>query len=129
MLHLFLYATEVYYLGIDPADAGKGYMADRFRIRIRFSFSGPGSIYMTRIWGYDENLNYYLNYEYPLASAGWGSTSDQILLHDGDVVTLGHFTDWSFYSDTGAVFNHIETDITDPVQGDKSYNDDLPRRR
>ena len=119
MLHLFLYATEVYYLGIDPADAGKGYMADQIGSDT-LTFSGSaGSIYMTQIWGYDENLNYYLNYEYPLASAGWGSTSDQILLHDGDVVTLGHFTDWSFYSDSGAVFNHIETDITDPVQGDK----------
>ena len=119
MLHLFLYATEVYYLGIDPADAGKGYMADQIGSDT-LTFSGSaGSIYMTQIWGYDENLNYYLNYEYPLASEGWGSTSDQILLHDGDVVTLGHFTDWSFYSDTGAVFNHIETDITDLVQGDK----------
>ena len=28
MLHLFIYATEVYYLGIDPADAGKGYLAN-----------------------------------------------------------------------------------------------------
>ena len=119
MLHLFLYATEVYYLGIDPADAGKGYMADQIGSDTLTISGSAGSIYMNQIWGYDENLNYYLNYEYPLASKGWGSTSDQILLHDGDVVTLGHFTDWSFYSDSGAVFNHIETDITDPVQGDK----------
>lgn len=119
MLHLFLYATEVYYLGIDPADAGKGYMADQIGSDTLTISGSAGSIYMNQIWGYDENLNYYLNNEYPLASAGWGSTSDQILLHDGDVVTLGHFTDWSFYSDSGAVFNHIETDITDPVQGDK----------
>lgn len=119
MLHLFLYATEVYYLGVDPADAGKGYMRDQIGSDT-LSFSGSaGSIYMTQIWGYDENLNYYLNYAYPLASAGWGSTSDQILLHDGDIVTLGHFSDWSFYNDSGAVFNHIETDITDPIQGDK----------
>ena len=47
-----------------------------------------------------ENLNYYLNYEYPLASAGWGSTCDQILLREGDIVTLGHFSDWSFFNDT-----------------------------
>ena len=119
MLHLFLYATEVYYLGVDPADAGKGYMRDQIGSDT-LTFSGSaGSIYMPQIWGYDENLNYYLNYAYPLASEGWGSTSDQILLHDGDIVTLGHFSDWGFYSDTGAVFNHIETDITDPVQGDK----------
>ena len=121
MLHLFLYATEVYYLGIDPADAGKGYLADNGIMGTDiFSYTGStGSIFLQNIWNYDLNLNYYLNYEYPLASAGWGSTCDQILLREGDIVTLGHFTDWSFYSDTGAVFNHIETDITDPVQGDK----------
>ena len=120
MLHLFIYATEVYYLGIDPADAGKGYLKDNGLGTSIFNVTGStGSTYLQEIWNYDENLNYYLNYEYPLASEAWGSTSDQILLHDGDVVTLGHFSDWSFYQDSGAVFNHIETDITDPVQGDK----------
>ena len=120
MFHLFIYATEVYYLGIDPADAGKGYLKDNGLGTSIFNVTGStGSTFLQEIWNYDLNLNYYLNNEYPLASAGWGSTSDQILLHDGDVVTLGHFTDWSFYSDSGAVFNHIETNITDPVQGDK----------
>ena len=119
MLHLFLYATEVYYLGIDPADAGKGYMADQIGSDT-LTFSGSaGSIYMTQIWGYDENLNYYLNYEYPLASEGWGSTCDQILLREGDIVTLGHFSDWSFFNDTTSIFNYIVADKTDPVQGDK----------
>ncbi len=120
MFHLFIYATEVYYLGIDPADAGKGYLKDNGLGTSIFNVTGStGSTFLQEIWNYDLNLNYYLNNEYPLASEGWGSTSDQILLHDGDVVTLGHFTDWSFYSDSGAVFNHIETDIADPVQGDK----------
>ncbi len=120
MFHLFIYATEVYYLGIDPAEAGKGYLKDNGLGTPIFNVTGStGSTFLQEIWNYDLNLNYYLNNEYPLASAGWGSTSDQILLHDGDVVTLGHFTDWSFYSDSGAVFNHIETDIADPVQGDK----------
>ena len=120
MFHLFIYATEVYYLGVDPADAGKGYLKDNGLGTSIFNVTGStGSTFLQEIWNYDLNLNYYLNNEYPLASAGWGSTSDQILLHDGDVVTLGHFTDWSFYSDSGAVFNHIETDIADPVQGDK----------
>ena len=119
MFHLFIYATEVYYLGIDPADAGKGYMADQIGSDT-LTFSGSaGSIYMTQIWGYDENLNYYLNYEYPLASAGWGSTCDQILLREGDIVTLGHFSDWSFFNDTTSIFNYIVADKTDPVQGDK----------
>lgn len=120
MLHLFLYATEVYYLGIDPADAGKGYLADNGMGTDIFNYSGStGSIFLQNIWNYDLNLNYYLNYEYPLASAGWGSTCDQILLRDGDIVTLGHFTDWSFFNDTTSIFNYIVADKTDPVQGDK----------
>ena len=121
MLHLFLYATEVYYLGIDPADAGKGYLANNGIMGTDiFSYSGStGSIFLQNIWNYDLNLNYYLNYEYPLASAGWGSTCDQILLREGDIVTLGHFTDWSFFNDTTSIFNYIVADKTDPVQGDK----------
>lgn len=121
MLHLFLYATEVYYLGIDPADAGKGYLADNGIMGTDiFSYTGStGSIFLQNIWKYDLNLNYYLNYEYPLASAGWGSTCDQILLREGDIVTLGHFTDWSFFNDTTSIFNYIVADKTDPVQGDK----------
>ena len=121
MLHLFLYATEVYYLGIDPADAGKGYLANNGIMGTDiFSYSGStGSIFLQNIWNYDLNLNYYLNYEYPLASAGWGSTCDQILLRDGDIVTLGHFSDWSFFNDTTSIFNYIVADKTDPVQGDK----------
>ena len=120
MLHLFIYATEVYYLGIDPADAGKGYLADNGMGTDIFNYSGStGSIFLQNIWNYDLNLNYYLNYEYPLASAGWGSTSDQILLRDGDIVTLGHFSDWSFFNDTTSIFNYIVADKTDPVQGDK----------
>ena len=121
MLHLFLYATEVYYLGIDPADAGKGYLADNGIMGTDiFNYSGStGSIFLQNIWNYDLNLNYYLNYEYPLASAGWGSTCDQILLRDGDIVTLGHFSDWSFFNDTTSIFNYIVADKTDPVQGDK----------
>ena len=121
MLHLFLYATEVYYLGIDPADAGKGYLADNGIMGTDiFSYSGStGSIFLQNIWKYDLNLNYYLNYEYPLASKGWGSTCDQILLREGDIVTLGHFSDWSFFNDTTSIFNYIVADKTDPVQGDK----------
>ncbi len=120
MLHLFLYATEVYYLGIDPADAGKGYLADNGMGTDIFNYSGStGSIFLQNIWNYDLNLNYYLNYEYPLASAGWGSTCDQILLREGDIVTLGHFSDYSFFNDTTSIFNYIVADKKDPVQGDK----------
>ena len=121
MLHLFIYATEVYYLGLDPEDAGLGYLLDSDLLNKTdlFSYSGStGSIFLQTIWNYDLNLNYYLNHEYPLASAGWGSTCDQILLHNGDTVTLGHFSDWSFFNDPTSVFNHFEVDNDAPSQGD-----------
>ena len=120
MLHLIIYTTEVYYQGIDPADAGKGHLKDNGMGTDLFRYSGStGSIFLQNIWNYDLNLNYYLNYEYPLASKGWGSTADQILIHDGDIVTIGHFTDWSFFNDPTSIFNYITADKTDAAQGDK----------
>lgn len=110
MLHLFIYATEVFYYDIDPDEAGQGYLADQDILGTNIlNISGSsGSAFTENFWGYDMNLNYYLNYEYPLASAGWGATCDQILLEDGDIVTLGHFSGWSFYSDSTAVFNYMK---------------------
>lgn len=110
MLHLFIYATEVYYCGIDDADAGKGYLYEQKLMGgDTFALTGSvGSSYLKMFWGQDENLNYYLNYEYPLASPGWGSTSDQILLEDGDIITMGHFTNWQFHTDPGSVFNYLK---------------------
>ena len=125
MLHLFIYATEIYYCGLEPADAGKGYLYnERLMGTDTFTYSGSvGSIYFNNLWGMDENLNYYLNYEYPLASEGWGSTADQILLEDGDIVTVGHFSDWLFHTDPASVFNYIKAgdDVitTKAVRGDR----------
>ena len=110
LLHLIIYATEVLYFGLGDDEAGQGflknegYLDDKETLNITGS---PGSLYMEHLWGLDQNLNYYLNYEYPLASAGWGSTADQILLHDGDVVTLAHYSDWNFFTDSGAGFNYL----------------------
>lgn len=125
MLHLFIYATEVYYCGIDEADAGQGYLYKQKLLGTdTFTLTGSvGSSYLKMFWGQDENLNYYLNYEYPLASPGWGSTSDQILLEDGDIVTMGHFTNWQFHTDPGSVFNYLKagTDtVTTTVEKGKS---------
>ena len=110
MLHAFIYATEVFYCGVDSEDAGKGYLKDMELIGTSvFSPEGStGSMYIRQFWGMDENFNYYHNYKYPLASEGWGSTADQILLHDGDIVTLGHFSDWGFHTDSKSVFNFIK---------------------
>ncbi len=69
---------------------------------------GPGSTYFAGgLFGQDENLNYYLNGQYPLASAGWGATSDQIVLKPGDVISLAGFTSWDFFQDSGYGFHYF----------------------
>ncbi|MBR6800616.1 MAG: hypothetical protein IKM61_02555 [Eubacteriaceae bacterium] len=111
LLHLYLYATEVFYLGLEESKAGKGYLKEEGILGTEtITVTGaPGSLYLPQFWGGDENFNYYVNHNYPLASSGWGATADQILIEDGDVITLGHFTDWSFYSDPASVFNYIKS--------------------
>ena len=121
LLHLYIYALEVFYCGIDPDEAGQGYLYEEGLIGTEvFSISGGvGSSFLNQFWGGDCNLNYYVNYEYPLASEGWGATSDQILLRDGDIITLGHFTGWSFYADPYSIFNYITADNENPVRGEE----------
>ncbi len=110
VLHALIWATEVYYCGIEPEEAGNGYLYKKDLVETEvFSPEGSaGSMYIRKLWGMDENFNYYFNYEYPLASEGWGSTADQILLEDGDIVTVGHFTSWDFHLDDLSVFNFIK---------------------
>ena len=121
LLHLYIYAIEVFYCGIDPQEAGQGYLYNEGYIGTEvFTISGGvGSSFLNQFWGGDCNLNYYVNYEYPLASEGWGATSDQILLRDGDIITLGHFTGWSFYGDSYSIFNYIVADDQNPVRGEE----------
>lgn len=121
LLHLYIYATEVFYCGEEPENAGQGYLYNEGLIGTEtFSIEGgQGSSYLTQLWGGDCNLQYYVNHVYPLAATGWGATSDQILLEDGDIVTLGHFTSWDFYSDSTAIFNYITADSTTVTQGDE----------
>ncbi|MBE6962788.1 MAG: hypothetical protein E7445_10115 [Ruminococcaceae bacterium] len=71
------------------------------------TFTGaPGSSYFEGgIFGFDENLNYYLNGQYPLAGAGWGATSDQIVLEAGDFIDLASFSSWDFYQDSAYGFH------------------------
>ena len=109
MLHLYIYATEVLYYGLDATEAGKGYLYNQELIGSNvFAVSGgAGSLCMDKFWGYDMNLNYYHNYVFPRYSDGEGATADRIVLADGDVVTVGHFTSWDFYSDPSSIFNYL----------------------
>ncbi len=90
-LHLIIYAHENLYGG-DFSEV---------------DFTGePGSSYFQGgLFGRDENLNYYLNGQYPLASGGWGATSDQIVLEAGDFINLAGFTSWDFYQDSAYGFH------------------------
>lgn len=94
-MHAFIYMTEVYYLGYDEAEAGLGYsyMTDTdedgisdFDEAVSWT-QGAGSSFMN-LWGLGSNLNYHINYEYPLAYPGWGSTSDQQALNDWDRISV-----------------------------------------
>ena len=123
-LHLYLYLLERYFIGLPEEECCKGkytrselegfilnddvlymdeepaYTADTLAaLKITGS---PTSLYMANFWGHDENLMYYRNHCYPYMSPGWGSTSDYILLSDGDTWDVAMFTNWSFYPSGGA---------------------------
>ena len=132
VLHLYLYMLERYYLGLDDSqccrggsDLAQNYGSvndingreltgfDENALMITGSST---SMYMRNFWGHDENLMYYVNHQYPLMAAGWGSTADYILLEDGMTIDVAMFTDWSFYNDGGA-FVFFDQDEYTVVKG------------
>ena len=112
ILHLFIYATEIFRCGLEPEDAGKGYLNEAgwpdFMVYNRY----PGSAFVY-FWDYSNDITYYLNYEYPLGEIGWGSTCDQIRIDDGDVITVRHdkgtegFGTYHHFGPTGLVTKEI----------------------
>ena len=103
IMHAFIYATEIYKMGIDPNEAGKGKGAGELEKYITWSGSA-GSTFMTTFWGHTFNLNYFLNWAFPLGKPGWGSTSDQIPLENGDVVSLHRIQDGGVMGSSFAYF-------------------------
>ena len=116
-LHLYIYLLECYYMGLEESkcclgtsgvleyaedtevyymDGEKAY--DSNGLKALYTSGGATSIYMVNFWGHDENLMYFRNHCYPYMSAGWGATSDYILLSDGDTWDVGMFTNWSFHN-------------------------------
>ena len=90
-LQLIIYAHENIYGGI---------WSD-----VNFTGAAGSSYFQGGIFGFDENLNYYLNGEYPLAGEGWGATSDQIVLEAGDFIDMASFSSWDFYQDSAYGFH------------------------
>lgn len=116
-MHAFIWATEIYYLGMDPADAGTGASNEMdtdgdgtsdFAEAVSWS-GGAGSSFMN-LWDHGTNLNYYLNYVYPLAYEGWGSTADQEALADGDVISIHLIEDKSVSGSNFAVITAEDSD-------------------
>ena len=136
LLHLYLYMLEKYYIGLNDGECCQGNL-DKSAKKAVNDMNGNGilnpdasnnyngaltisgsacSLYMTNFWGHDENLMYYVNHQYPLMAAGWGSTADYILLEDGMTIDVAMFTDWSFYNDNGA-FVFFDQDEYTVVKG------------
>ncbi len=90
-LHMVIYAHENLY---------GGSWSD-----VTFTGGAGSSYFQGGIFGFDENLNYYLNGEYPLAGEGWGATSDQIVLEAGDFLDIASFSSWDFYMDSNYGFH------------------------
>lgn len=134
-MHLFIYLLERYYLGLPERNCGTGASVSELFGACRedeilnmfgetayeawcapLEYTGSAtSTYMHNFWGHDENLMYYRNHRYPLMSPGWGSTSDYILLSDGDTIDVAMFTNWGFYTH-GAFCCTGEADSTKPVE-------------
>ena len=95
-LHMVIYAHENIYGG----DFGD----------VIFTGSPGSSYFQGGIFGFDENLNYYLNGEYPLVGEGWGATSDQIVLDAGDFLDVASFSSWDFYMDSNYGFHFFAND-------------------
>ncbi|MBR7149317.1 MAG: Ig-like domain-containing protein, partial [Firmicutes bacterium] len=116
VLHLYIYATELFYCGLDAEEAGRGYLYEQGLIdnpdktKSLLTIDGnPGSLYLKRFWTYDENLNYYSNYVFPTyAGTTIGATADRMALKENDVISLGHFSFWEAYQDPASIFNYFQ---------------------
>ena len=134
-LHLYIYLLERYYMGLDENQccmgAASGVLNYDELTEVYFmdgekaydsggkmalkTTGGACSIYMSNFWGHDENLMYYRNHCFPLMNPGWGSTSDYILLSDGDAWEVAMFSNWSFYH-TGC-FASFDQDVYNAEPG------------
>ncbi|MBQ5782968.1 MAG: hypothetical protein IIV99_06255 [Oscillospiraceae bacterium] len=107
MLHALIYITEILQFGVSPGEAGMGLLYESGELANYIPLSGAaGSSYITSFWGWGSDLNYYVNYAFPLGKDGWGATSDQILLKDGDHLSIHQFDNpkWNI---TGSTFARI----------------------
>ena len=125
VLHAFIYATEVYYLGYSANDAGKGksYTSGEFQDAVSWT-GGVGSSYMS-LWDHGTNLNYYIDWAYPEGAPKWGSTSDQIALYGGEDIAIhmiesanAYGSDFAFFTGDGQMDAASQLDELTVYQGE-----------
>ena len=108
-LHAFIWATEVYQLGLEPEDLGTGVSYEENLIQDYFSVGQSAGSVFANLWN-GTNANYYLNMQYPMGCAKTGSTCDQQALYDGDVISLHMIEDKDVM---GASFSALVADEDD----------------
>ena len=86
---------------------------------VNFTGGAGGSYFQGGIFGFTENLNYFLNGEFPIdealsegSSFAVGATSDHIILEPGDFIDIASFTSFAFLWDSNAGF-HLFADAND----------------
>jgi len=86
---------------------------------VNFTGGAGSSYFQGGIFGFDENLNYFLNGEFPIdealsegSSFAVGATSDHIILEPGDFIDMASFTSYAFLWDSAAGF-HLFADEND----------------
>ena len=94
-MHVMIYATEVLYLGYSEDEAGKGksFEDGLFNDSISWNNQPAGSTFVS-LWDHGTNLNYYVDWNYPIGapatdkSTAMGSTADQIVLYGGEDISF-----------------------------------------
>ena len=86
---------------------------------VNFTGGAGSSYFQGGIFGFDENLNYFLNGEFSIdealsegSSFAVGATSDHIILEPGDFIDIASFTSYAFLWDSAAGF-HLFADEND----------------
>lgn len=126
VMHAYIYATEIYYLGYDEKDAGTGASYESGEFQEILSWTGNvGSSFMS-FWDHGTNLNYYVDWTYPLGAPKWGATSDQIALYGGEDITIHLIEDsgvqgsnFSYFTLDGTTNKSSQADVIHATQGDQ----------
>jgi len=104
-LHCFIQALGQYYVG-------RPLTSSDIQTEALTVAGSAASLYMTRFWGHNYNLMYFVNHAYPLMAPGLGSTCDYIILNDEDTIDLAMYTDEDFrFKGAFYSFDHEEATI------------------